>query len=56
MKNETNIISKTFLDFDNDPYVWDKVDVLLAEAEANTNNTVSFEEFFDRTNKFRLNL
>lgn len=54
MITETKKLSKSFLDFDNDPFVWEKVDKLLAEVDET--KTISFEEFFDRTNKFRLNL
>jgi len=54
MITETKTLSKTFLDFDNDPYVWDKVDKLLAEVDET--KTISFEEAYIRTKRFLDNL
>lgn len=52
---ETNIYTKpkNFIDF-NAPDAEEKIDELLAEVDET--QTISFEEFFNETNNFRLNL
>ena len=48
MITETKKIPKSFLDFDNDPFVWDKVDKLLAEVD----ETKTISAFFDAVENF----
>lgn len=53
MITQTIKLPKSFVDFDSPG--WEKiVDELLAEVDET--KIISFEEFFERTNKFRLNL
>ena len=53
METSIYIKPKNFIDF-NAPNSEEKIDELLAEAEKSPK--ISFEDFFNETNKFRLNL
>ncbi|MDD2870587.1 MAG: hypothetical protein PHS49_01235 [Candidatus Gracilibacteria bacterium] len=53
MKTNTYTKPENFIDFDA-PDAEEIIDKLLAEAEKSP--TISFEEFFEETNKFRINL
>ncbi|MDP2089994.1 MAG: hypothetical protein Q8K30_00220 [Candidatus Gracilibacteria bacterium] len=53
MKTNTYTKPENFIDFES-PDAEEIIDRLLAEAE--NSPTISFEEFFDETNKFRINL